>query len=279
MDQQMPIALSESCLAMLHQRALTCKEEWGTTFVPVRVKSDSASDGALCTMTCSESGLIQGTVGEPSEESSAFFGKPMKVAVTPFHHEVITPMPTCYDNITVTMFAHTHPRKLVGNQLAVPSAGDMVSHLVLGNATNWYRNRQINTGLVVGVEGLYHYYILPATLQKYIEEIERLSAEEEGGLKALQDNCEATPIVMSKLRKQVMKELQKGYVDLQQQMTDDKKMLKDGFKRNQFDKINALAVKNKLLDHLYTLGMGYDFYPVETFKSKLVLRAAVTGLL
>ena len=72
-----------------------------------------------------------------------------------------------------------------------------------------------------------------------------------------------------------------GYVELKKEMTDAKtaKVLQEGFKHNQFDKINALASKNKLTDHLNNMKMGYDFYPLETFKKRLVLRAAVTGLL
>lgn len=268
MDRTVSIRLSADCLAILHNRAVNFEQEWG-----VRISPRPIGPGGKCQMGCTEDELIEGTRAAASEEHSRIMGRPMLIAITPLHSEVITATDSCHYDVSVSVFAHTHPRALMGWRLGPPSSGDLVAHLLLGNATNWRRNQQINTALVVATEGMYHYWILPAMLEKHIERLEAIARKlGPKHVAELKTTGEASLETMLQHREEMLTKFAPIYTAWEKQLQQHKDRLMEG------DAAVALELArcNVLTKRLARFGIGFDFYPASEFKGGVTLQAAST---
>jgi len=269
MDTSVPAWIGAECLAELHRRAVEQKEEWGA-----RIRPTATPDSPACVMGCSAAALIRGTRAQPSKLHSRLHGRPMLSAITPLHDEVLTTTPSCSKGVLLSVVAHTHPRALYQWRLAPPSASDMAAHLVLANTTNWRRNRQINTMLLVAPEGLYHYWILPTKVAEHLRRIDALCAASGAeAVEQLRVSGEPPVAVLGQLRDEVLADIMPGYHALEREMLDHEAMLRrpKGHERA----IRAFIEDNALTRHLAGRGMGYDFYPAP-FDRPVKIEAAAT---
>jgi len=174
-----PLTIPLGCLRAMRGLTLSGRE-WGGRLVPKQ-----NADGS-CQLSCDIT-LIKGTGLETDNPDARYYigdgeankNKAVAIASTPLYEEVFSQARLCKGKKTVNLFFHTHPLHLLStDDLAVPvppSMGDIFAHCVLAMHRNYMENKQLNTMLVMGFEGLYVYGVYPHRFRQDLEHIDALS--------------------------------------------------------------------------------------------------------
>lgn len=217
-----PLLLPAKCATSMWMLTLS-GIEWGGQFKPEKV------DG-VCQLACDGVDLIRGTGLEDHPDARLYAGdsnRKVRIASTPFYHEVSRVFPLCDSGVSVNMFFHTHPLLMLRNaktQLArcgPPSIGDHVAHNILANYRNWKENKQVNTTVVMAFEGMYMYTVLPHKFMRVVVRIAALvkACQMTASEQKLADKGQPPMSVMKQIKAEVFDELRDGGLEYQDAMT------------------------------------------------------------